>query len=173
MTYSLREISRSDIAIINKWRNDKELIDLLGNNFLYISDEVDNQWFDHYIKNRQQAIRLAILDTEADLLIGTVQLTAIHAVNKSAEFSILIGDKNYWSKGAGSFSTKAMLTHGFANMNLHRIFLTVLEANTRALTLYEKMGFKQEGILREAIFKSGAYHSLILMSVLNSEFQDK
>lgn len=172
MTYSLREIGKADIPIINKWRNDKELIDLLGNNFLYISDAVDNDWFDNYMKNRQYAIRLAIIDTRADLLIGTVQLTSIHSINRSAEFSILIGDKNYWSKGAGSFSTKAMLSHGFSNMNLHRIYLTVLESNGRALSMYTKTGFKQEGNLREAIFKSGCYHNLILMSVLHSEFQD-
>jgi len=169
MQYSLRELAKSDLPVINQWRNDKELIDLLGNNFLYISQEVDDAWYENYLKSRNTTIRLAIIDTRNSSLIGTVQLTDIHPINRSAEFSIMIGDKEYWSKGAGYFSTNSIITHGFENLNLHRIYLTVLENNERAIRLYEKAGFKKEGILRESIYKNGSFSNLIQMSILKSE----
>ena len=66
--YSLREISKDDLPFINKWRNDKEVIDLLGNNFLYIAYEVDENWYNDYLENRSRAIRLAIIQTELNCL---------------------------------------------------------------------------------------------------------
>jgi diamine N-acetyltransferase len=170
MSYYLRELSQSDLPTLNQWRNDKELIDLLGNNFLFIAEEIDKNWYTNYLNNRHYAVRLSIIDSETNQLIGTVQLTSIHQINKSAEFSIMIGNKSYWSKGAGKFATDSMIAHGFNNLNLHRIYLTVLEYNTRAIQLYERSGFKREGVLREAIFKNGTYQNLIHMSVLKREF---
>lgn len=169
MKFALREISKEDLPVINQWRNDKELVDLLGNNFLFIAKEVDEAWYDNYLKTRGTAVRLAILDTGISKLIGTVQLTNIHHVNRSAEFSIMIGDKSYWSKGAGFFATLSVIHHGFDNLNLNRIYLTVLQYNTRAIKMYEKAGFKEEGVLREAIFKNGTFVNLIQMSILKTE----
>lgn len=169
MDYSLREIAKQDLSRINTWRNDKELIDLLGNNFLFIAGEVDDAWYENYLKNRNAAVRLVILDEANSNMIGTVQLTSIHNINRSAEFSIMIGDRDYWSKGAGLFATREMLKHGFLNLNLNRIYLTVLEYNSRAIRLYEKAGFVKEGIQKEAIFKNGTFHALIQMAILKNE----
>jgi RimJ/RimL family protein N-acetyltransferase len=170
MKYRLRAITKADIPEINQWRNDKEVMDLLGNNFLYISEDLDKLWFENYLNNRNLAIRLAIVQTVEKLVIGTVQLTSIHEINRSAEFSILIGDKNYWAQGAGSFATQEILLHGFKNLNLNRIYLTVLEHNFRAIKLYERFGFVREGIKREAIFKNGVYCNLIEMSILRKDY---
>ncbi|NJN34193.1 MAG: GNAT family N-acetyltransferase [Saprospiraceae bacterium] len=186
MTIFFREIAREDLPIINRWRNDRAVIDFLGNTFIYINQEIDNRWFDAYLQNRQTAVRWAIcvqndvqtdvqneknltptpLNTEGVLTIGTVQLTNIHALNRNAEFSIMIGDKNYWSRGVGEQAAREMVRHGFQDLNLHRIYLYVLPQNTRAIKLYEKIGFQTEGILRGSIFKNGDYQDLILMAIL-------
>ena len=170
MTIHLRELSKTDLPLINSWRNDHAVIDLVGNNFLYIAKEVDENWYENYLQNRQQNKRLTIVDTAKDLAIGTIQLTNIHQINKSAEYSIMIGDKDYWGQGAGLAATKEILNHGFNDLNLNRIYLTVLVENTRAIKLYVKAGFSEEGREREAIFKNGRFHDLILMAVLRKDF---
>ena len=60
---------------------------------------------------------------------------------------------------------------GFEMMNLNRIHLDVFPENERAIRCYEKVGFAIEGRTREAIFKHGGYHDLILMSVLVGELK--
>jgi RimJ/RimL family protein N-acetyltransferase len=55
----------------------------------------------------------------------------------------------------------AAKTFGF-----HRVELTVREHNARAIALYEKIGFKTEGVQREAVHVDGVYEDLILMAVL-------
>ncbi|WP_315817033.1 GNAT family protein [Paraflavitalea speifideaquila] len=170
MPFTLREICHNDLPLINKWRNDQEIISLLGNNFLYISNDVDAAWFEQYLQNRDKARRFAILDTTSNRMIGTTQLTAIHPINQSAEFSIAIGEKEYWNKGAGQTASRILLQHAFDDLNLHRIYLTVLVRNTRAVHLYEKIGFVHEGILRKSMYKQGVFEDLVMMSLLKEEY---
>lgn len=168
----LRELELADISQLNAWRNDKSLVDSLGNNFRYIAEHIDENWYKDYIKNREKQVRLAILTDESKRYVGNVNLTNIHPINASAEFSILIGDESARGKGVGLLATKMILTHGFKNLNLHRIYLTVLVDNQPALTLYEKVGFKRDGIEREAVFKNGKFQDLVCMSMLKHEFQE-
>src|SRR5690606_24919866 len=133
-------------------------------NFFFIAESVDDNWYRNYVLNRDKAVRLAI---EVDgKYIGNVNLTGIHPVNRSAEFSIMIGEKNYWGQGIGREASQQMLRHGFDDLQLHRIWLGVLAGNIAAQRLYESLGFRIEGAQRQAIFKQGGYHDLILMGLL-------
>lgn len=170
MSFILREIIHEDLPLINKWRNDPDIIALLGNNFLYISQDVDAAWFQHYLQNRDKAKRFAIVEAISDCMIGTTQLTGIHAINQSAEFSIVIGEKEYWNKGAGQVTSRLVLDHGFRDLNLRRIFLTALVRNTRAIHCYEKIGFVLEGILRQSVYKQGVFEDQVMMSVLREDY---
>lgn len=77
--------------------------------------------------------------------------------------SIVIGvHSNSRGKGVGA----ALFEHVFewASQNkLHRIELTVIESNERALGLYKKMGFEVEGIRKNALFIDGQYVNEIYM----------
>jgi RimJ/RimL family protein N-acetyltransferase len=63
-----------------------------------------------------------------------------------------------------------MLRHGFFDLNLQRIYLSVLASNAAALRIYEKAGFRQEGRAREAAYKNGRYEDTVLMALLRTEF---
>ncbi|MBO9636801.1 MAG: GNAT family N-acetyltransferase [Siphonobacter aquaeclarae] len=165
----LREIVAEDVPAINRWRNDPEIIRYLTNQFRFIGPEVDRNWFSYYLQHRDQAVRLAIVDT--DTLIGTVQLTQIDRVNQQAEYSIMIGEKDRQSKGAGTLATRRILEHAFQDLNLNRIYLTVLPGNERAIRLYESFGFQREGLFRQAVFKDGQFTDLLGMSLLRHEYR--
>jgi len=167
---ALRELEKSDLPRLNAWRNDKTLLDALGNNFLFISSAVDEKWFEQYLKERDRVVRLSIVVKATGDHIGNVNFTAIHPINRSAEFSILIGEASCRGKGYGETATRQMLEHGFRDRGFNRIYLSVLEDNAAALRLYEKTGFKAEGVKRREIFKNGAFHDVVLMSILASEY---
>jgi RimJ/RimL family protein N-acetyltransferase len=65
-----------------------------------------------------------------------------------------------------------MLRHAFRNLNLHRVELSVLQTNDRAIRFYEKLGFNYEGKKRKARFKQGQYVDLLLYSMLESEYTE-
>ena len=167
----LRELARSDLAAVNRWRQDRALTDGLGAPHRYIGPEVDEVWFDAYLDRRGTDIRCAICRDGQAEPIGVVSLTGIDPVHRHAELHILLGDRDAQGQGLGTAAIAAMLRHGFFDLNLHRIFLFVLATNQAALHVYEKAGFTREGLLREAAYKNGEYQDLILMAVLRSEFK--
>lgn len=170
MQFYLRELTFSDVKRINEWRNNRNIIDALGAPFRFISEEVDSAWLNGYLSNRNNCVRLAICKKTGGEIIGACYLLSIDWISKQAEYAVWIGDSGFQGKGAGEFATRAMLNHGFNDLNLHRIYLTVLENNDRAISLYKKVGFSIEGKLREAVFKNGEHLNLLQMSILSREF---
>lgn len=168
--YLLRELAFKDLVEINKWRNDPELIALLGAPYRFINIGVDEKWFDGYMNNRNSQVRCAIVSDESDDILGLVSLVDINNVNRSAVLNIMIGEKQNQGKGIGTFAVNAILKHAFDNMNLHRVELMVLDINKRAQHLYEKCGFVKEGTLRKSTFKDGKYVDMLLYSILEEEF---
>lgn len=168
--YRLRELERKDLNIINKWRNDAELIEKLGAPFRFINLDVDVSWYENYMHNRGKVIRCAIVSVDDDEILGLISLTTIDSINQSAELHIMIGNKKNQNQGIGSFAINKMLQHAFFNMNLHRVELTVLSDNDRARHVYEKCGFKKEGIKRKSNFKNGVFVDTYFYAILKEDF---
>jgi len=61
----------------------------------------------------------------------------------------------------------------FEDLKAHRLFLDVFEDNARARHLYESLGFRYEGVMREAALRDGQFFSLHLMSMLESEYAQR
>ncbi|WFF74413.1 GNAT family protein [Proteiniclasticum sp. QWL-01] len=167
--YRLRELERDDMPIINSWRSGKELIDKLGAPFRYINKEVDYKWYDSYMSNRGNAIRCSILN-DKDQIIGLVSLTNIDRFNQTAVFHIMIGDSSNREKGVGYYATNEILKHAFLDMNLNRVELSVLGSNQRAIALYDKVGFKREGVKSKAVYKNGTFVDMVIMAILKEDF---
>ena len=166
MSVELRELKREDLVRLNSWRNSQDLISQLGTNFRYISYEIDERWFENYLTNRDKNIRLSIIVNGN--YVGNVNLTQIDLLNRSAEFSIMIGDFEYRGKGVGRKASELMIEYGLKELGLQRIWLTCLEDNIVAQNLYGKLGFKVEGVMREALFKGDSFKNLLLMSLLKT-----
>jgi [ribosomal protein S5]-alanine N-acetyltransferase len=104
-------------------------------------------------------------------LIGSVGLHALDFRTRRAEFGMLIGDRSQWGQGFGTEATRMMLDYGFGTLNLNRIWLQAFASNTAAIRVYEKAGFRQEGVQRAHLFKDGEYEDGVLMGILRSEWK--
>ena len=170
---TLRELERKDLEIITGWRGDRSMIDCLGAPYRYIGPEIDEAWFNSYLTSRANTVRTAIVDdVEPEKILGLATLSSIDWVVRSCKFHIQIGPEAQ-GKGLGSFAINEMLRHAFFDLGLNRVELAVLETNTRAQHLYKKMGFKQEGLMRQASYKNGKYVALFLMSILREEWDEQ
>ena len=167
---TLRELARADLPVINRWRQDRDLVDGLGAPARYITEEVDHAWFDDYLRRRGTDVRCAILVDDRPEPVGLVSLTGVDPVHRCCEFHLLVGDRSLHGRGIGTGATTQMLRHAFRDLNLHRVFLRVLAYNAAAIRVYEKAGFRREGVAREAAFKRGRYEDMVQMGILHSEF---
>jgi diamine N-acetyltransferase len=58
-----------------------------------------------------------------------------------------------------------------SDLHAHRFWLDVKALNVRAQALYASEGFVEEGRLRESVRLADGYESLIVMSLLDREYQ--
>lgn len=72
--------------------------------------------------------------------------------------------------GLGQRALAALKDYVFGSLGAHRFWLDVFQTNTRALHVYRKAGFQQEGVLREAIYRDGEFHTLLLLAMLDREY---
>jgi RimJ/RimL family protein N-acetyltransferase len=81
----------------------------------------------------------------------------------------MIGDKHFYGKGVGTESCQLVIDYAFSRLNIRKIILAVYSNNPSAIRLYEKLGFKTEGCLKDQIFENGKYHDKLYMSLFNLE----
>ena len=96
-------------------------------------------------------------------------LQGLGSEHRSVELKrLVVGVPN---QGMGRKLLTEVADRAFCEHGAHRLFLDVFVTNDRARHVYETFGFRKEGIMRDAIYRDGAYHSLVLMSLLESEYR--
>jgi RimJ/RimL family protein N-acetyltransferase len=106
-----------------------------------------------------------------NVLIGTVALFDVEWANRAAWVGIGLGDRLHWNHGYGSEAMELLIRYAFEELNLHRLQLTVIDYNSRAIAMYEKLGFTREGAYREFGERDGRRYDLLLYGLLRPEWR--
>ena len=100
--------------------------------------------------------------------LGFLILALTEKEHESMEFRrIVVLEKG---RGYGRKFIQWVKKFTFEEKNCHRLWLDVFTDNPRAHHLYQSEGFKEEGIKRECILTDGKRRSLVLMSIIASEY---
>ena len=166
---NLRPLERDDLGLLVAWRNDPEIRERFFSTFPF-SKSGQDAWFSNLLTRDDK--RMLIIETKEGRPIGTIGMDHIDFKNQRAEFgNLLIGESEYLGKNLATDGTLALLKFAFQEMNLNRVYLEVYADNDRARRLYDKCGFKVEGVLRQAYYHQGRFQDTVLMSVLRDEFR--
>lgn len=167
----LRPLERSDLnATYLGWLNDAGVTRYLETG-AFPTTLQDLEKFYQGVTGSRTEVMFAIADGKSHKHIGNVKLGPIDWVHRRAMFGIMIGEKDYWGKGAGEEVTRLMVEYAFCRLNLRRIGLVVFEEHEPAVRCYQKIGFKVEGCLREQMFHEGRYKNHLYMGLLRSEYK--
>jgi RimJ/RimL family protein N-acetyltransferase len=168
-TIYLRPLERDDAPLAQAWVNDPDI-----RCFLRRQRPINLQAEEEFIAKLGQTehdLGFMIVLRETDQPIGMMGLHNIDSRNRHAEFGITIGVKEYWGKGHGTEATRLMVQYAFGTLNLNRVCLLVYDDNVRGIRAYQKVGFQQEGVLRQENFHAGRYRDTIVMSILREEWE--
>lgn len=114
--------------------------------------------------------RFWIFETRDDARrVGILSYTDWNRIACVAELGITVLDAADRGRGHGGDALRTAIRHGFLEMGLQRIHLTVYDHNP-ARRLYERHGFHQEGRLRRHVYKMGAYRDVLVMGLLREEW---
>ena len=104
-------------------------------------------------------------------LIGALRLHSLVPHDSRASLAIGILNPKMLGKGIGTRAIRLIADHAFGPLGLHRLTVRVLDYNKRALAAYKKVGFKLEGIEREAARVGERWHDDVIMGLLASDLK--
>ena len=169
-TIYLRGLSVEDaLGDYPSWLNDKDVCQYSEHHVYPYTQDMARAYIEQ-LPSQKDKIMLAIVDKKSNTHIGNITLLAISSLHRSAEFSILIGNKNFHGKGISKEASMLLLNHGFNTMNLHRICCGTMVSNTAMQRLARSLGMVEEGVFRDEVYKDGTYHNTQRFSILKDEF---
>lgn len=161
----LRQLTKSDInSEYCMWLNDKQVTEYMEarysiwniNNMVKYLDETSPY---EYI--------FAICCLKTEKHIGNIKLGPIDWINRKAEISILIGNKNFWGKGFGTDAVALVNVFAFETLSLNKLIAGCYIDNKGSAGIFIKNGFIQEGLLKKEFSFRGNYTDGILFGKLN------
>ena len=162
-------IEESHLAVLAKWRCDAAAYDFFYE-YQPISMSAQNDWYQAQRRNSAEINFAAVLHDGT--LIGTISLVDLDFRNRNAELGrVLIGVAEHRGKGYGHEMASLVIEYAFDHLNLHKVFCEVLTANEAASKLYRRLGFVDEGVLRQHVYKSGDYRDVTLLALFRKTFR--
>ena len=167
----LRLLSWEDLRDRVIWINDEGNIQTLLFDWP-TSLEKTQKWFSNVLMDSSK-LNLSIVDSETNELIGMTGLLNIDRINHHAQLYITIGNKKYRGAHLPDEVIPLVLEYGFTELELKKIYLYTLPNNSRGRHVYERNGFKRDGILRQQVYCRGKQQDLYVHSILKTEFEGR
>lgn len=166
----LRVLEESDVNdVYLSWLNDHEVSRyLVVGIFPSTADDV-RRWVTSF-EDRTKAVAFAIVDKTTNQHIGNVTLYDINWVDRTAEWGTMIGRKEYWGKGYGTEARRLMIGYAFQRLGLRKITAGNVADNVASIESNKKLGFKQEGLLREQVWADGKFHDVVRLGLLRRDW---
>jgi RimJ/RimL family protein N-acetyltransferase len=166
---TLRAREDQDAEAFHRWFNDPEVTRFLGQPFPAISLSQQRAFIQNMNTDRDRRTYSIVL--KDGTLIGNCELRAFSWSARSCELGIVIGEKQYWSQGYGGEAVGLLLRIAFDGLNMHKVWLSCAAYNERGLRAYRRIGFREDGRLRDDRFIDGRYDDTIMMSMLATEWR--
>jgi RimJ/RimL family protein N-acetyltransferase len=166
----LRPVSVQDVPGLRELVEDPDTRRLTGTHAVFDEARL-RRWYgsrgDHHDR-----LDLAVVEQATGEYAGEVVLNGLDPDNLSCSFRIGLRP-GCRGRGLDTEATSLIIGYALRTVGLHRVWLEVYAFNPRAQAVYERVGFRVEGTLRDALRWDGAYVDAIAMAVLAPHWRDR
>jgi RimJ/RimL family protein N-acetyltransferase len=167
----LTAFNQDDLPAVTRWYQNADFIrHLEATPVRPKTEDVLKKWLEEGQTNPNDFL-FALRPLTGSDPIGFVKLDDVLWNQQTGWLAVGIGDPANQGKGFGYEAMQLILTFAFQELNLRRVQLTVFSYNQRAVTMYEKLGFKREGIFREFLHRDGQFYDMYLYGLLRREWK--
>jgi RimJ/RimL family protein N-acetyltransferase len=168
----LREYLMEDLPYMREWVNDPEITSYLADSFTFPHSLYETENFLRMmIEGRGENKGFVIAEKYSNAYLGQVDLHHMDYKNRCASLGIVIGRKERLNQGYGKEAVKLLTWFAFQSLNFNRLELDVYDFNERAYRCYLRCGFKEEGRLRQKVYRDGKFRDVIQMAILKEEYE--
>jgi RimJ/RimL family protein N-acetyltransferase len=168
----LATLEIEDAQAISKNINDPDVITGINNPAIHypytIDDAIQFIRFSELRYGGGEEIHMGI-HLSGNGLIGLCAVFGIDKNNRKAEIGYWLG-KRHWGKGYAKGALRLLLGFCFGELNLNRVYAKVLVRNERSKGLLGSLGFSNEGIEKDAIFRDGEFLDEVRFSLLKKDY---
>jgi UDP-4-amino-4,6-dideoxy-N-acetyl-beta-L-altrosamine N-acetyltransferase len=160
----VRPMTGADLERVLAWRNHNEV-----RRYMFTQHEISltehSRWFE---RASQDSSHQLLIFESSGVPHGFINLHQI-APGGVADWGFYVSPDA--PRGTGHRLGHAVLEHAFTCSALHKLCGQALRFNARSIKFHERLGFQQEGILREQHFDGEIYHDIVCFGLLASEWQ--
>ncbi|EON73041.1 GNAT family N-acetyltransferase [Lysinibacillus sphaericus] len=163
----LREIKKEDAQGIFNCFSNNDVTQFYGQDTLESVEQAE-QFVEFFSKiyMEKRGIRWGIEIKGSTGIIGTIGFNSWLPKHKRAEIGYEI-HPDYWRNGYTTEAIISVLSYGFKELDLTRVGAVVFIENEASNKLLTKIGFQQEGILRDYMYQNGKAHDTYIYSLLS------
>lgn len=126
------------IFLLSKWRRENPS---LSNSVFEVTDARTEKWLENLVLARPDRI-LFFIDELDGTHIGHIAYSSFDFENKTAEIDAVLRGRSSTVRGLMTFAVRAMVRWAEKYLNLNCIQLRVSDGNERAVSLYQRCGFR-------------------------------
>ena len=166
----MRALVESDVdGGYSAWLNDPE-VNRFNSHGRFPKSQEELLNYVKSVRKNNTIVVLAVIDKTNNEHIGNISLQSISWIDRSADLAFLLGNTSYAGKGYMYDAGTLIIQHAFKILNFRRITCGTSSENIGMLKLAEKLGFKKEGIRREALYKHGTFYDIIEFGLMANEW---
>ncbi len=148
-----------------RWFNDPLVTATLATNF-GVTRRNEDEFLDRIEQFRAGDLTWAIHD-ESGRHIGFISLQGYALPHRTATGGLFLGDRDAWGRGYATDAVRVRTRFAFDQAGVHRIEgHTVSPAMIR---VYEKCGYRHEGVARDKLFRDGRWHDAAMYAILETD----
>ena len=165
---SLHAVEKEDSQQLLDWRNNQNFRKHFRE-YRDLNMAQQEHWFEEKVIKDDTTLMFSIKRNEDNELLGCCGFVYINWVHRHADLSLLIGwnDTYIDKKGYAEESCQLLLEYGFNELSLNKIWMDIYEFDNKKKTLYEKLGFSQDGLLRQNYWFDGKWWDSRILSILH------
>lgn len=161
---AVRGMRADDLQQVLAWRNHPEI-----RRYMYTTHEISlaehTAWFERASADAGKHLLVFVAD---GVPMGFANL-AMAGQGDIAEWGFYVAPDA--PRGTGMRLGRAVLAHAFGLLGLHKVCGQALQFNERSINFHGRLGFRQEGVLRDQHFNGETYCSIVLFGLLSHEWK--
>ena len=166
----LREQRLEDVPFYLHWFNEPKIMFQCGFEKPFSEEEIVKMIT---VSHRSEdSVWFTITDLDGNI-VGETGLLRMFPAWHQTDLTIIVPDPAMQKKGYGTEAVRIMLDLAFDRYEMHRVSIGVVGQNTDALRFYERIGFRQEGVLEEAYYYNNEYSDFVMMRILSREWKQR